>query len=206
MAFVPAPNIVQVEWRATRNGSQIENRLMIDVLTAPTEVLLTALATAMWDWWVETYTIVLHGDVHLTEVVATDMGASDGFQVTYAPDAVSTGSRTGAALPNEVAVCVSLRTSSRGRSARGRFYTLSVSLNQMVDDNNLSSAAAAEILSVMDSLLTIIGDFGYLPSIVSYVHDNAPRVGGPVYYPITSAILVDTLVDSQKRRKPGVGS
>jgi hypothetical protein len=76
----------------------------------------------------------------------------------------------------------------------------------MVDDNNLSSAAAAEILSVMDSLLTIIGDFGYLPSIVSYVHDNAPRVGGPVYYPITSAILVDTLVDSQKRRKPGVGS
>lgn len=206
MAFVPAPNIVQVEMRASRAGQHIENRLMVDVLTAPTTEILQELAEMFWNWWESLYAVVLSSGVTLNEVVATDMSASDGDQVTYAPDATTHGARTAAAFPNEVAVCISLRTSSRGRSARGRFYALSVCQDQMVDNNNLSIAAAGEYVSVVADLLNTVQTAGYLPSIVSYVSNGAPRPGGPVYYPITGATLVDTVVDSQRRRKPGVGS
>jgi hypothetical protein len=134
------------------------------------------------------------------------MSAADGDQVTYAPDTTTTGERTSTSLPNEVAVCVSLRTSARGRSARGRFYALSVCNDQMVDNNNLSVVAAGQYVSVVGNLLTRITDAGYQATIVSYRSNNAPRPGGPVYYPITGATLVDNIVDSQRRRKPGVGS
>jgi hypothetical protein len=206
MAFIPAPNVVQVEMRALRNAQNIENRIMIDVLTPPTPTILEQVATICWDWWELMYAIVLSNGVLLRETVATDQSELNGGQFTYAPDTTTTGLRTGLAFPNEVAVCISLRTGSRGRSARGRLYTLSVSANQMVDENNLSSVAAAEIASVGNDLITRITAAGYLPVIVSYVSNKVPRPGGPVYFPITSAVLVDNQVDSMKRRKPGIGN
>lgn len=206
MAFVPAPNIVQVEMRATRFGQHVENRLMVDVLTAPTAEICSELAQMFWDWWEESYAVVLSASTILTEVVATDMSQQNGAQVTYAPDTTTAGLRAATPLPNEVSLCVSLRTDSRGRSARGRFYALSVCQDQMADANTISVAAAGEYVAVVAGLMPIIRAAGYEPVIVSYRSNNAPRPGGPVYFPITGATLVDNIVDSQRRRKPGVGA
>lgn len=206
MAFVPAPNIAQVEWRCTRNGQQIENRLMVNMLADPTSNMLTALAVTMWDWWENIHAPHISDEVLLREVVVTYLGVANGLQVTYAPDTTTTGVLTVGALPNESAFCVSLRSGLRGRSARGRWYTVSVVFDQMVDANFLTSTAVSDFVADLNALLTEITNSGYLPVIVSYRTNNAPRVGGPVYFIITNATAVDAGVDSMRRRKPGVGS
>jgi len=144
--------------------------------------------------------------VGLREVVLTSLHEQNGAQVTYAPDATTTGDLTGVALPNEVSFCVSLRTGNRGRSARGRWYWLSVNQSQMVDDNNLTTQALGDLPGDMNALMAAIEAISFMPVIVSYRTNNAPRVGGPVYFPITNCTAVDSTVDSMKRRKPGVGS
>lgn len=206
MPFVPAPNIVQVEMRAIHNAQKVENRVMVNVLTDPTPAILSELAILAWDWWELTYAPLLPITVLLNEVVTTDMSAVDGGQVTYAPDATTTGENASGELPNEVSVCVSLRTGSRGRSARGRFFTLGVSVDTMADANNIETTYASALTSALGALITAIDTAGYQMSIVSYISDGVPRPGGPVYYAVSTAVITDTIVDSQRRRKPGVGS
>jgi len=51
MPFVPAPNIVMVEWRCTRNNQNIENRLMVDMLNEPFVSDMQDLSVVCWNWW-----------------------------------------------------------------------------------------------------------------------------------------------------------
>jgi hypothetical protein len=206
MPFVPAPNIIQAEMRCTRDGQKIENRVMIDNLAVVDAGSLLEVATLVWDWWELTYAPLLPTTVTLNEVVTTDMSAIDGPQFTYAPDATTTGGIDGASLPNEVSLCVSLRSGNRGRSARGRFFFVGIPNTAMANTNNVSPTFAGNAASALQTLVNSIDTSGRLLVIVSYVSEGVPRVGGPVYYPVLSAVVVDTIVDSQRRRKPGVGA
>jgi hypothetical protein len=206
MTFIPAPNIVQLEMRATHWSQKVENRIMVDALIAPTPTIIQDIATIGWDWWEATYAPLLSTSVHLASAVATDMSLAEGVQFTYAPDTTTTGENNTGELPNECSLCVSLRTGTRGRSARGRFYTLSVSSDQTQDSNNVKTSYANDVANALQVLFNTLETAGYAAVIVSYVHNKVPRPGGPVYYPITSTLVVDTLIDSQKRRKPGVGA
>jgi len=205
MAFVPAPNIIMVEMRATNAGQKIENRVMINNQATVDAAALQAAAIACWDWWELTYAPLLPDEVNLREVVATDLSAVDGGQYTYAPDTTTTGEITGNVQPNEVSLCVSLRSDARGRSARGRFFFLAISQNSMQDANNVSDAFASSAAAALNTLISTLAPDTPL-TIVSYRTNNAPRPGGPVYYEVVNAVVVDTVVDSQRRRKPGVGT
>jgi hypothetical protein len=76
----------------------------------------------------------------------------------------------------------------------------------MADDNNVNAGFASSVAATFPTLFSAIETIGPLAVIVSYISEGAPRPGGPVYFPISSASVLDTLVDSQKRRKPGVGT
>lgn len=206
MAFVPAPNIIMVEFRYTLFGQQCENRIMIDNLAAVDEAACEAAAILCWDWWEASYAANITSGCALREVVATDLTASDGPQFTYAPDTTTAGTGSGSAMPNEVSLCISLRTSSRGRSARGRWFVAGIPNTQMANANNVETSYASAVVSDMQTLINAIETAGQALVIVSYITNNAPRVGGPVYYPVDNALVVDTVVDSQRKRKPGVGS
>lgn len=205
MSFVPAPNIVQIEMRASRNGQRIENRVMVDALTAPTAGILQDMAVIAWNWWENTYAPLLSNQVNLVEVVATDMSSQNGAQYTYAPSTGVVGTLGGLALPNEVSLCVSLRSGSRGRSARGRFYALSVAANQLIDPNNVNPTVAGQFASALQTLIQAYLTASWKMVVVSYRANKAPRPGGPVYFILTSAVVVDTVVDSMRRRRPGIG-
>lgn len=206
MAFVPAPNIVMAEWRCLRNLQQVENRMMINMLQAPTAALMTPLATTLWNWWQNDHAGKLSNSVQLASVVLTSMHVQNGPQVTYAPSTTVVGTDSTTQLPNEVSICVSLRSGFRGRSARGRWYMLSVTQGNMSSANSITPTHATACATSVQNLLNTITGAGYAPSIVSYRTNNAPRPGGPVYFVITGTMVVDNLVDSQRRRKPGVGA
>ncbi len=108
-------------------------------------------------------------------------------------------------MPNEVTFCVSLRSASRGRSARSRSFVLGL-VKADVNGNNLDTGVANNYVSIFQSLIDAIATEGWALVVVSYITNGAPRVGGPVYYPLLTATMADTVVDSQRRRKPGNGS
>ena len=205
MPFVAMPNIVQAEIRATRFGQQIENRIFVNVLETVTPTLTLAVATSVWNWVENWYAGIQPDSVAFTECFATDMQHENGSQATVNTDP-SSGAGTGPELPNEVSLCMSLRTGNRGRSARGRFYLMGLCTAFMADENNVSTTYAADALEALDNLRTGLSDDGFQWTIVSQISGGAPRVGGPVYFPVTTITLVDRQVDSMKSRKPGVGS
>lgn len=205
MPFIAAPNIVSVELRCRLDGQGIENRFTIDALTTPTPTIVDDICNLVSVWAQGTYFDHIPDAVQLIEVVATDLSASDGVQHTIVPEGTVVGGLAGVVMPNEVTFCVTHKSASRGRSARGRSYVLALN-KASVTSNTLDSGLANSFVSDFDALRDVMTDQGYSWVVVSYRHDNAVRPGGPVYYPITGSSYADLIVDSMKRRKPGVGT
>ena len=206
MAFVPAPNIIELEFRYTLASQHIENRVMVDNLAAVTPTALEDTAILGWNWAEAELMPLVSVGLLLVEVVATDLTTDTGGQFTYAPDTTTTGADGGAALPNECAFCVSLHSASRGRSARGRFYIPAIPLSAMTNPNNLTGSAVTAFVAAIQALIDAVAAASQALVIVSYIHNGAPRVGGPVYFPVLTAAATDNIIDSQRRRKPGVGA
>lgn len=205
MPFVPAPNIMMVEFRYNQSGQKTENRIMLNRQAPVTEADLQAAAILCWNWWQLDYSAHVTLNVELREVVATDLTTQNGPQTTYAPSIGVVGDKP-APLPNEAAFCISLRSASRGRSARGRWYVAGLSGNDRSDPNTLTSIYTNDLTSSVQGLITQLAAAGTPWTVVSYRSNNAPRPGGPVYFEVENALAVDSVIDSQKRRKPGVGS
>jgi len=205
MPFVAAPNIVMAEVRALLDGQKIENRLMVNANAPVTPTILDSIAVLVNDWAQATYFDVLPLQVSLTEVVTTDLTTATGGQHSIAPTGPFVGAYTGGSMPNETSFCVSLRSASRGRSARGRAFVLAVPRDQ-VGGNYVTAPWAASAVAAFQTLIDDLHTAGFDLTVVSYIADNAPRVGGPVYFTIVTALAVDLTLDSMKSRKPGVGS
>jgi len=195
-----------IEWRMTLFGQQIENRLHIDNFTPPDEVGLMAFAVAAWNWWQNTYSVDIVEDCNLREVVATDLSSANSSQVVYAPSTTVNGQLAGDPLPNEVSFCISLHTAFRGRSARGRWFVAGLAVGQRSDANTLDDVVAGNLVSSLQTYINAVATGTPRVIIVSYRTNNAPRVGGPVKFVVTSAVITDLILDSQKRRKPGIGA
>jgi hypothetical protein len=206
MPFVAAPNVVQIEWRYVFEGQHCENRLMIDNLAPLTGSTLEELAVFAWNWWENTYSVDISDAVHLSEVVATDMGEQNGGQFVYAPDTTTDGQHGGGAMPNETSFCISLHSASRGRSARGRWFVAGVGNDQRNGVNEVGASTAENWRASLQTYIDAIAGTTRLVVIVSRFNNGAPRVGGPVYFPVISATITDLILDSQRRRKPGVGA
>lgn len=205
MPFIPAPQIIQVEIRGTLAGQQIENRINVDNLAPVTDSDLSSVALEVLTWAETEYMQLITASFQLTEVVATDMTNDSGGQVTMPPSTPTFGVVGSEAMPNEVTLCASLRSASRGRSARGRLFLLNLPRSQVVE-NNVIPAHMAAAITALNGLKTAISSLGKAWVVVSYRHNGVVRPGGPVYYPITNILFVDSVVDSQRKRKPGVGS
>lgn len=205
MPFVPAPNIIMVEARCTMDGQNVENRFMCHSPSAVDAAMVEDVAIAVWNWWENDYATVLTNQVTLREVVATDLTVADGVQFTYAPDTTTTGTFGGVPLPNEVSLCISLRTGNRGRSARGRYFQLQVPEDARLGANTITPTYAALAVGAGTALIAALDSLAPL-TIVSFISNNAPRPGGPVYFHVTSALIVDNVLDSMRSRKPGVGA
>lgn len=205
MAFIPAPNIVMGEVRAILDSQKIENRFMFDCLTAPTPMILTDIAGMLHDWVTDEYAPLLPNAVSFTEVVTTDMSTDSGAQHTTFYGTPTNGGQASIAMPNEVSFCISLRSASRGRSARGRAYVLALP-QPLVVGNTVNTTLRGQLVDAFNTLIALSNSLGRPMVVVSYRHNKVVRPGGPVYFPITTALSVDATVDSMRKRKPGVGT
>jgi hypothetical protein len=205
MAFVPAPQIVMVEIRASLDGQNIENRLMVDALGPVSSLVLADITNIVSVWAQATYFDHLPAAVSLREIVGTDLTIQNGEQHTIVPAGAVNGALVGDPMPNEVTFSVQFKSAARGRSARGRAFVLGLLKSEVVG-NFITEPRADSFVSDFGILGSALGTEGYSWVVVSYRTNKAPRVGGPVYFPISAVSYADRLVDSMKRRKPGVGT
>jgi len=206
MAFVAAPNIVQVEIRAILDGQHVENRIYINCLHEPTAAdfnnIGNALSGVVSSDWVPLLPTTWVGNEFFLRSLHTQNAIQETIPL---PSGSFTGTNINAAMPNNVTLCVSLRSSFAGRSARGRLYWQALTKNQ-VTESTMNTADANAITAAVQAIDVAMTANGYDWSIVSFVSNKAPRVGGPVYFSINNVLITDFVVDSQRRRLPGRGN
>jgi len=205
MAFVPAPNILLVEVRATKALQHIENRFHINCFHAPTlsdiEDINAILVTQLGSLWAPN----LPTDVSINSVFYRSLQTENSIQleVPFVPGIA--GTHIGIPGPNQNTYCVSLRTGSAGRSARGRLYWLGLSEAQYAV-NEIEAVSGPAIVGAVESLRASIQASGRGMSIVSYFNAGVPRPGGPVYFLVTNVLATRSTLSSQRRRMPGYGT
>lgn len=194
-----------VEVRALKAGQHIENRFHINAGHTPALADIVAVHpiianSILTDWLPE-----LPADVTLVSVFYRSLETENDVQLE-APFVTGTvGTHSGADSPNQNTLCISLRSGMSGRSARGRLYWLGLS-EDMTSGNVVDATPAAAIVSALQGLQAGLATALYPLTIVSYINNGAPRVGGPVYFEVLSILLVDRQIDSQRRRMPGHGT
>jgi len=205
MAFVPAPNIVQIEVRATKQGEQIENRMYFNCFHEPTTTDLAQLAAATFTVLRSHWLPLMPTDVILREVFLKSLHDENAVEIAVGALVTDVGSFTGTPAANQNTVCISLRSGNSGRSARGRLYWLGLAEEQYTI-NTMLTTARDDIIAAVEEMRSFHLSFGYQWSIVSYITGGAPRVGGPVYFNVTNVLVTDDVLDSQRRRMPGRGN
>src|SRR5215216_2707941 len=184
MPFVPVTNTVLAELRMTADNQFVENTLYFEYLSLPTLAEMTTLGQALIDWWDANIAPLTWVGVELREVVVTSLNSGTGLQATVVPAVTQLGELNVSALPMNVSLTISFRTGLRGRSFRGRNYVVGLVEGQTTGANQIDSATSA--------------------AFVDANGDPIPRAAG-VTTPITSVLVVDNIVDSQRRRLPGRG-
>lgn len=204
MPFIPVPLTVEAEMRMRCEGQRVENTLYFHKVSGWNVAGATDLANELLTWWTAQYAPQLSSNLSLNEIAITDLSSATGFSHEQAaPVPNPTGGSIDDNLPLNVALAVSFRTSNRGRSFRGRNYITGIPISQ-VSGSLVDGPFIASLQDAYEALIGIASGLDASWSVVSRFHDNAPRTTGIATH-ITSAIIVDNVVDSQRRRLPGRG-
>lgn len=134
--------------------------------------------------------------VTLYYYVAGGNTASLGAAVDYATPVTALGGSTG---PNDAAIVCSLRTTTPGRTGRGRAYLpgngCTFSAHQL--STPTPSAIASNLVSYIQALNLLTYNSGTIAVVVASTR-NPP--------PIVSRVVVDSKVDTQRRRENKIGA
>lgn len=210
MPFVPVTNTVGVEVRMLLDAQKIENTLYFEKAGAWSAGDLVTLGNSFLTWWTAFYAVGVSSALTLSEIFIRDLTTVFGIvQTTPAPTPHPTGDRSAASLPNNVAITVSFRSGLSGRFARGRNYVSGLSEDSVVL-NTVDASVIADIQAGYEALQDVASDNSSTWVVVSRFSGvdgdgvPIPRVAG-VTTPITAVIIVDPIIDSQRRRLPGRG-
>jgi len=201
------PNCVEVRYHWTMNGVDAYNVLHASVTGAfvANQTITNALDTAVKARLTGGgLAALLATTTSLVSVNLRDLRTANLAEFVGAGAAVP-GTGAGNPLPNEVALCITLRTALAGKSFRGRVYLGGF----IVGENNASGQIVAALnTNAASFILGNVGDFaaqGLTMAILSRPRPAGPG-GVPAAYagaltPVTTAVARDTLWDSQRRRK-----
>lgn len=204
MAFIPVADTIEVELFQFLHGQKVENTLgfRLDGGFGAGEVI------DLWNnlliWWETTFSTDLSNNLSLRGAKITDLSSISAPAYEFnAPTPNPTGDDAVAALPGNVALCVSFRTLARGRSYRGRNYVCGLSENA-VTGNTVDSTVVLALQAAYNGLRSLPFDNPWEHVVISRFNAGAPRTTG-VATKVTSCVIVDPYVDSQRRRLTGRG-
>jgi len=205
MAFIPVPDTVLAELRFDYFGQKIENTLYFRKLGGSSVAQAVGLMNDLLLWWTTLLSTYLSEDISLRELNVTDLSSASGYSVSQAaPTPNPKGQLLASGLPGNVAICVSFRTPNRGRSFRGRNYVAGLAETD-VTGNTLTPLKVAGILGSYQGIPSSIVSSAWDWVVVSRFAGGVPRTTG-IATDVTSVVIVDDFVDSQRRRLTGRGT
>lgn len=203
MAFVPTANTVMAEIRMLWDVQKVENTLFFQGSSTVDAAELTALGDALVSWFETNVQPLQSSEVLLREIYLTDLTSESALTHTRPVVPNTPGGTSSPSLPNNVSLTVSFRSAGRGRFSRGRNYFVGLSEGQVVN-NAVSLAFADDLALAYQALLTAL-PAGWTWVVCSRYTAAGPRVAG-FNSPVVAALVVDNVVDSQRRRLPGRGT
>lgn len=203
MAFQAVPNTALVCINGTLFGQEIQNTLYFEKAGGYIMADLLDLAAVVRSWYFTNVMPILSNDYVFREITAQDISAEAGEIAFNTAGTGTAGGNTAPSLPGSVAIAVSFRTGLAGRSYRGRNY-LSGLVEAGVTGNTLADVTRTAITTAYAELLDVLSDTDFVWGVVSRVTAGLPRPVG-IITAITSVIIVDAFVDSQRRRLSGRG-
>ena len=203
MTFIPVPNGIQLCFLFTTDSQNWQFCLMLQKSAgAPTS---TDLAQATADgsaWWTSHLKALLAPGTTLNEIIATNMTAQGAPQDRALIGEV--GTQIGNELPLNACAVVSHRTEKRGRSYRGRSYLSGITSNQINSVTTLNGTATAAFANGFAALRTLLDGHGLDQVVASRQHNGVPTSPADTNEVIVN--VVDSLIDSQRRRLAGRGT
>lgn len=203
MPFQPVPNVA-----LTRLEGVVDRQLTINTLHweisggGINAVNLATLVSAVANWMSTQYAPLLSDDWTAVRVVGVDLTTQTGPEIVQSVTTV--GGVSGEANPNNVAMAVSLRTSNRGRSYRGRNFLPAVP-GASVTLNTLDAGYISTVLTAYTNLIGA-GTFtpGWQLGVVSRIQSKVVLANG-IITPVISAIAVTDTTKSMRSREVGHG-
>jgi len=202
--FVPAPMTMMVEVRMQLDGQHIENTLHFRHDTDIGAADAAALHTLVDNWWETLIRPQVSVNLTLHEFYMTDLTTQTSPTYSFPRTPPLAGQMTGECAPNNVSLCVSLRTNARGRSARGRNYLPGIPIS-VLTLSEVTTVWSSAIEAAYDSLRASTSASPWVMCIVSKRADKVWRPTALIQ-PVTAVIVLDNVVDSQRRRLPGRGT
>lgn len=206
MAFIAVPETAQATMVYT--GPNVNRMVNVYHFIRPTlgwdPDALGDLGELLLTWEVQHGRTRRSNQISCIGVECRDLSIQDSFVVSVAPSEPIIGAMNSPTLPANVTMAVSFRTPFAGRSFRGRSYWIGLAEGDVTGDF-VSAGASQAILGIMRELVENVPQpLNAQLAVVSRYHNGAPRATG-IATPVTSVILVDRRVDTQRRRLVGVG-
>lgn len=203
MAFIPIPNGVQLCFQFTTAGQNWQFCLQLRKSAgSPSPTDLEDVGDLAEGWYNSDLKPLLTNQSMLNQVVTTDQTVQGGPQFIGVSGNV--GTATGNSMPLNAAAVVSQRTAKRGRSYRGRAYISGLSESSQNGPVDIGSTLATDLGDAFTALQIGLDAIGFDVVVASKQHNGV--VTNPAATNEVIAFLVDTHLDSQRRRLAGRGT
>lgn len=197
--YQPAPKVAASEIRFRWNEVPVEYSLHFEHTTGITQGNLDNLSLNLWGFAEEALLNTMNYSCLLTEVYSVDLTTQDGVFSSYTGDGPVPGARSGFSAANCISCCMSLRTTKRGKSGRGRIYTVGMERGDHTPTTVVDTyiATLTGVYNQMKGLNAIAP--GWTLVVLSRQTNNTTRPQG-VPTPVTSVISTDNGIDVQRGR------
>jgi len=203
MAFIPVPNVAKITLQWLWAGQIVDLTLSVKKASAIGGTDLPDLAASMLVWWNAGRRAWTSTVAALTNINVTDQttASSPSYDLPVTPAQAGMGENV--SVSNNVALVTTFVTANRGRSFRGRAYTIGIPRGQA---QSSTEAQTSLITALTTQYLNLNGAFNPLAFdhvVVSRYTGGAPRVTG-IATPVTG-YRTEAYFDSQRRRLAGRG-
>jgi len=174
MPFIPVPNTAELVLEQAMLGQLVNNVLNFEFPDVPDTVDLTDLASAALTAWIADMAPLLTDRLDLNAMTATSLETVSSPSITVFAPSGTDGAISSVANPLNVAVVISSRTDSRGRSFRGRYYQAGTSQAGNENEGSISATYLADLLAGFADFIDAIETAKVVPALAAQSTPQEP--------------------------------
>src|SRR4051812_47134912 len=171
--FIPAPNTASVEFIWSINGVVCENQIHVQKGSPYSLADLQAVRAICNTWDSATWAPIRCAASTLSRIRTRALDSATSPVEDFSLATPRIGGTGAICMPNNVAFCVKLATTTPGRSYRGRWYVTAISpAGLAANTNQLNAGTVTFYVASLNTLMANLAASGHIVSVVSYRGDN----------------------------------